>query len=213
MRKKLSDYSVYIFDLDGTLYDQPRLRIMMAVRLAMYYVLHPFSIRQLYILQYFRKVKDSWTGSSSEEEIIKKVASDIKTDADSVRMIVRKWIYEEPLDVIAKTKDEQLAGWIGKLRGSGKKVVIFSDYPTNDKLEALGIQSDGQYCTLDPRIDALKPSPKGLFVIMEDLGVSAEDMLMIGDRAEKDGKSAKAAGVDCLILERHVRRRKLSHEI
>ena len=208
MRKKISDYEVYVFDLDGTLYDQPRLRLLMALRLARYYILHPFAIRQLFILQYFRKVKDTWTGGASEEEIIKKVASDINTDVDSVRMIVRKWIYDDPLEVIATTKDERLAEWIGKLRASGRKTIILSDYPTQDKLRALGIEADGQYCTFDPRIDALKPSPKGLQVIMEDLGVSPEDMLMIGDRTEKDGESAKSAGVDHLILARSVSKRK-----
>ncbi len=213
MRKKISDYEVYVFDLDGTLYDQPKLRLIMALRLARYYIFHPFAIRQLYILLYFRKTKDAWTDGASEEEIIKKVASDINTDADSVRMIVRKWIYDDPLEIIATTKDIRLAEWISSLRASGKKTVILSDYPTQDKLAALGIEADGQYCTFDPRIDALKPSPKGLQVIMEDLGTAPEDVLMIGDRTEKDGASAEAAGVDHLILPRHVGKRKLTYEI
>ena len=33
MKKNINDYSIYVFDLDGTLYDQPRLRLIMALRL------------------------------------------------------------------------------------------------------------------------------------------------------------------------------------
>ncbi|MCR5473888.1 MAG: HAD family hydrolase [Lachnospiraceae bacterium] len=213
MRKRINEYKVYVFDLDGTLYDQPKLRTLMALRLIRYYLFHPFAVRQLYILRYFRKVKDSWTGSSCEDEIIKKVASDINTDADSVRMIVRKWIYDEPLSVIGRTRDRRIGEWIEKLQKAGKTVLVLSDYPTQDKLRALSLSVGGQYCTADERIGQLKPSPKGLFVIMEDFGVSPEDILMIGDREEKDGECAKGAGADCLILPRHIGRRTLDYEI
>lgn len=208
MRRDVKDYKLYVFDLDGTLYDQPRLRLIMAIRLLSYYVLHPFSASELFILQHFRKVKDSWTESSSEDDIIARVASDKNTDPKKVSGIVRKWIYEDPLSAIVKTKDESLCNWMASLRRDGKKVVILSDYPTEDKLHALGVEVDGQYGPDDERIDELKPSPKGLKVIMSDLGVSSDDTLMIGDRKEKDGMCAEACGVDHLILPRKVSKRK-----
>ncbi|MBO4904004.1 MAG: HAD family hydrolase [Lachnospiraceae bacterium] len=210
MKKNIGDYKLYVFDLDGTLYDQPKLRAIMAGRLMGYYILHPFSAGDLLILQHFRKVKDGWTGNSSEEEIIKKVAADRNTDIDRVRRIVRKWIYDDPLTAVAMTADRKLIGWIKSLREKGKKVVILSDYPTGDKLSAMGVSVDGQYSPDDPRIDELKPSPKGLMVIMEDTGIDADDILMIGDRMEKDGMSAVAAGVDHLILNRRVAGRKIN---
>ena len=212
MRKDINDYSLYVFDLDGTLYDQPRLRRIMAVRLALYYMLHPFSAGDLMILQHFRKVKDKRVSGSSDEEVISTVASDKNTDPDKVRRIVRKWIYEDPLSVIADVKDTKLINWIGELRASGKKVVVFSDYPSKDKLKAMNTEVDGMYDPDDPRIDEQKPSPKGLFVIMQDTGIAAEDILMIGDREEKDGLSAKSAGVDHLILERSVSQRKINEK-
>ncbi len=209
MKKSFNDYNLYVFDLDGTLYDQPRLRTQMALRLIGYYMLHPFSIKELFILKHFRKVKDGWTKSSSEDDIIDQTAKDTGASFEKVRYVVQKWIYDSPLDVIKKTADRKLIGIIEELRGKGKKVVIFSDYPTKDKLEALGLTVDGQYGPDDDRLDELKPSPKGLLVIMEDYGVAAGDVLMIGDRQEKDGRSAEAAGVDSLILDRHVGKRNL----
>lgn len=210
MRKNLSDYSLYVFDLDGTLYDQPRLRMIMAWRLATYYICHPLRIREVFILQHFRKVKDAWTKNSSEEDIMAKVAEDKGIAVDRVRDIVRRWIYDNPLSALVKTKDDKLIGWMRQLQSNGKKVVILSDYPTKDKLAALGVAADCEYSPDDERIDELKPSPKGLLTVLADYGISGEDALMIGDRAEKDGAAAKAAGVDCMILPRKVAKRNLN---
>ncbi len=208
MRKDPNAYSLYVFDLDGTLYDQPRLRLIMASRLALYYICHPFSIGDVSILQHFRKTKDNWSGTSSEEEIIKKVAEDKNTSFQRVDGIVQKWIYDNPLSALAKTKDTRLIDWIKRLRKSGKKVVVLSDYPTSDKLSALGVTVDASFGPDDPRIDELKPSPKGLRVVMDDMKTEADDTLMIGARMEKDGKAAEAAGVDHMILARRVGRRR-----
>ncbi len=213
MKKNINDYSLYVFDLDGTLYDQPKLRLIMASRLIGYYICHPFAIRDLIILMHFRSVKDSWKDGSGEDKIIEKTAADLKTTTERTAKVVKKWIYDNPLSALEKTRDEKLIGLIGRLRENGKKVVILSDYPTADKLKALSVEVDGQYGPDDERIDALKPSPKGLEVIMEDTGFSPSDILMIGDRPEKDGECAKAAGVDHLILERNVRKRNLNEEI
>ena len=207
MRKDKNDYSLYVFDLDGTLYDQPRLRRIMALRLALYYGLRPHLAGELFILQHFRKVKDKWTGSSSEEEIIRKVAEDTGADVRKVQKIVRRWIYDDPLSALYKTRDASLAAWIDRLRSDGKKVVILSDYPTTDKMDALRVSVDRQYGPDDGRIGELKPSPNGLKTIMDDFDASPDDVLMIGDRMEKDGLCAQAAGVDYLILERSVARR------
>ncbi len=207
MKKDLSGYKLYVFDVDGTLYDQPRLRRMMAMRLLGYYMCHPFRVSELLILQHFRKVKDSWTKSSSEEDIIEKTAADMGTQSDRVRAVVKKWIYESPSDVIRKTADIKLIELIRGLREKGKKVVVLSDYPAKDKLDILDVSVDGIYDPDDERIDELKPSSKGLKVIMEDTGASCDEMLMIGDRPEKDEMCASNVNVDCLILPRRVGKR------
>ena len=207
-RKDFYDYSLYVFDLDGTLYDQPKLRMTMALRLMGYYILHPHLVKDLFILMHFRKVKDGWTEGASEEEIIKKVADDLHTDRKRAQSVIRKWIYEDPLNVLKKTRDDDLISLISTLRKRGSKVVVWSDYPTRDKLEALAVEVDASFGPDDERIDELKPSPKGLNVIMSTFGAKPSDVLMIGDRAEKDGAAAAAASVDYVILPRSISRRK-----
>jgi FMN phosphatase YigB (HAD superfamily) len=209
MRKDLNDYSLYVFDLDGTLYDQPRLRKMMAARLMFYYMFHPFSVKELFILSHFRKVKDSWTKSSAEEDIIKKTAEDMKADPAKVADIVKRWIYDDPLSLLLKVRDERLIAWMNKLKSAGKKVVVLSDYPARRKLEAMNVTVDRVYDPDDERITELKPSAVGLSVIMDELGIPAGDTIMIGDRDEKDGESARLAGADYLILMRSISKRKI----
>lgn len=207
MRKVINDYKLYVFDLDGTLYDQPDLRRIMALRLMSYYVFRPLKIKELILLSHFRKVKDGWKGSSSEEEIIKKTASDKGADPAVVSAVVKKWIYDNPISALRRTADKALIEWIASLRKRGRKVAVLSDYPAALKLEALSVKVDGIYDPTDERIDELKPSPKGLISIMNDFGVQCGDVLMIGDRMEKDGECAKAAGCDWLILPRKINKR------
>ena len=198
LRRDINDYELYVFDLDGTLYNQPRLRFIMATRLLKYYICHPLRIKELILLQDFRKTKDSWTQDSDEDNICGAVAAKHNVEKAYVTEIVHRWIYENPLSAVAATKDEKIAKWIDELKENKKTVVILSDYPTQDKLDALKITCHAQYCTADERIGALKPSPKGLMVIMSDFSKQAEETLMIGDRDEKDGECARLAGVDYL---------------
>ena len=47
-----------IFDLDGTLYSQPRMRMLMVKDMLLYYMLHPASIGQVRILFHFRRIRE-----------------------------------------------------------------------------------------------------------------------------------------------------------
>lgn len=46
----------------------------------------------------------------------------------------------------------------------------------------------------------MKPDPKGLQVILATLGLQAEDVIMVGDRYEKDGLAAIGNRMDYLIV-------------
>lgn len=227
MRKAFNEYKLYVFDLDGTLYNQPRLRRIMAIRLIKYYLLHPFSIMELYHLYKFRNIKDKWDEISDKpnldktEDLVKSdarigsmdilvcdyMAGKAGVKASKLYDIVYRWIYENPLTALNVTKDENLSSIIKGLRDTGKQVVIFSDYPVEDKLGAMGITVDGMYCSADDSIGEYKPSPKGLQVIMNDYNMASEDIIMIGDRQEKDGVSSQRADIDYIILPRDTKKR------
>ena len=54
----------------------------------------------------------------------------------------------------------------------------------------------------------MKPDPKGIAVILEDIGCSAKDVLMIGDRYEKDGLAAQGNDVDFVIVSKKEKERR-----
>ncbi len=204
-------YLAVAFDLDGTLYDQKKLRLIMACRLGLYYLCHPFCLKELFILKTFRKVRDHWdeieptlNGTDDETDqdsaIYAYVGKKHNAEAGYVASVVKRWIYEDPLSALGKCEDHKLASYIKDLRDADIPVLIFSDYPIEAKLSALEITADGLYAPGDERKIELKPSPKGLHCILEDLHLDPDRLLMVGDRDVKDGESARRAGVDYVIL-------------
>lgn len=221
LNKKISEYKVIVCDLDGTLYDQPRLRMIMAMRLATYYLCHPFKIKELFFVKYFREIREKWdetvktlpsdyAGLSLDDSMYRYVATRYGVDADYVKDVVEKWIYKNPLDALCKAKDAKLLGILSGYRSMGRMIVIFSDYPIEEKIKALQFETDGCYSATDERINELKPSPKGLELIMKDFALDRSELVMIGDRDSKDGECARLAGVDYVILDRSIFKREYS---
>ena len=73
---------------------------------------------------------------------------------------------------------------------------MWSDYPAEEKLAALGLRAEVVVSATDPEVDRLKPDPRGLEVALARLGASAEHCLLVGDRDERDGEAARRAGVE-----------------
>lgn len=237
LRRNISEYELYIFDLDGTLYFQKPFRVRMAVYLATYLLTHPTAIKDVLIIKRYREVREKWdlyekdeigkklnmsNSENSDEcsqnidgngntECVRKllsmeqrqyeyVAAKEKTSADRVKKAVEFFMFKAPLDLLPGFVDSVLRDDIKQLRELGKKVVIYSDYPVEDKLKALSIEADEYYTSQDEEIGVMKPDKKGIEVILKDMNVPKELAVMIGDRYEKDGLAAIANDVDYIIL-------------
>ena len=117
---------------------------------------------------------------------------------------------EAPLKLLSQFRDELLAGIIDDLKNDKKdiKIVIYSDYPVENKLKSLGIEADYLFTSGDEEIGCMKPDPKGLRVILDKLQISNSDAIMIGDRYEKDGEAAIANDMDYIIVSSDKKERK-----
>lgn len=200
-----SDYELIVFDVDGTLYYQNRLRMIMAWRLLTYYLLHPGKYKDLFIIKSFRKFREN---AQSTDKLYELTAKKTNVTKERAEKVIQKWIYDNPLDAVYKSRDRDLLSIINNLRNDGKMIAIWSDYRADDKLKALGMDCDNVYTAEDKKIGLLKPSPKGLDVIAKELNVPKEKILMVGDRPEKDAQAAKAAGTDFVILKKTKSKRK-----
>ena len=93
-----------------------------------------------------------------------------------------------------------MLAFLKKQQKKGYHVYLYSDYPLEDKSRVLELEADGLYYPDNVRFSYLKPDPEGLTFILGEHHLKKEDVLMIGDREEKDGQCAAAAGTDWLIL-------------
>jgi FMN phosphatase YigB (HAD superfamily) len=180
----------------------------MAWMLFSYYLCHFWRIKEPFVIKEFRSVREHWDdcedGNGGEGDLESRqyeyVAGKMGMKSTKVREIIEEWIYKRPLKAVYITRDNELLNIIEGMKDRGQKVYVFSDYPIEDKLASLGLLVDGTYAATDPRINELKPSPRGLKLIMEDGDFSPGDILMVGDRMSRDGLSAENAGCDYIIL-------------
>lgn len=211
MRKNsLLDYQAVIFDLDGTLYYQKPFRVRMLFFLAGHMLTHPASIRDVFLIKKYREIRENWEAYEKDACYPENmdldsrqyafVAKAKKASPERVKNAVEFFMLETPLRLLPTYKDVILSAMIEELHEKGVKVIVYSDYPAEDKLKALGIRADRCFTSADECIGCMKPDPKGLKVILEKLGLKAEDAIMIGDRYEKDGLAAEGNQMDYVIV-------------
>jgi HAD superfamily hydrolase (TIGR01549 family) len=121
---------------------------------------------------------------------------------DQVEAIVAEWMMERPLKHLPRCRAEGLVSLLDFLSRRGIKTGVFSDYPPNLKLQALGI--GGRFsvvlCSTDPEIGMFKPHPRGFLVARARWQVDSSEVLVVGDRPDADAAGAAAAGMPCVII-------------
>jgi HAD superfamily hydrolase (TIGR01549 family) len=208
-RANFASLKAIVFDVDGTLYRQNPLRRAMFLRL-----LHAAStapmlgLRTFRVLSAYRQTQEQLRGADPgvdlAEEGIRRVCERTKTGRPFVAACVARWMEREPLALLTRYTQPGLPDFLRACKSCGLRLGVLSDYPAEAKLEALGLDDlfDVVLCAQSGEIRALKPSPRGLQVALERLGVGAEEALYVGDRADVDAAAAEAAGVRCAILTR-----------
>ena len=94
-----------------------------------------------------------------------------------------------------KFKDTKYVNLLNEYREAGGRVIVYSDYPAGEKIDALGLECDAIYDPKHSSFKALKPNPETLKCIIDEQDLSVEDVVYIGDRVEKDGECAQICGI------------------
>lgn len=194
-----------IFDVDGTLYNQKKLRLLMLLELLKYYLINFREIEDIKILKNFRQEREKRAFELVTDLENAQYYWAAKTSGVSwqkVHTVVQKWIYQVPLKYLPSCRYPGILEFFDILSQRGIATGIFSDYPAQDKLDKLGLFPDYIVSATDRNVDRLKPDPKGLFIASQLLGVPVENCLFIGDRDERDGECARQAGMPYLILDK-----------
>lgn len=194
--KKITDYKAIIVDLDGTLYYQKPVRLAMLKEMA----LHFWRLRDFLVVKKYRELFEQ--GFREKERLARLPAGSAS--------VIREWMVCRPCAYVAKYRDSELIRLLEDYRAAGVIIIVYSDYPVEDKLNALGFVPNLAYRSED--IGALKPEAKGLKRILEENGIRLERCLVIGDRFEKDAALAQNLGSEKLILPSRASKRKALYE-
>lgn len=198
-----SKTKVVIFDVDGTLYNQQKLRFFMFKHIFFYLLKHPLKFKEIIIINHFRKQRE--IHSTDEVKNIETAqylwaAEKRNVSPDFVKKLVNTWINDVPLRYLRRCRKTGIKKLFKKIKSNGIKIAIYSDYPSSKKLKALDLEADLIVSSTDIEIDVFKPNPKGLIYIAEILKCSISDSIFIGDRQDKDGECALKAGMCYVIL-------------
>jgi FMN phosphatase YigB (HAD superfamily) len=194
---------VVVFDMDGTLYDQGRLRRLMIGELLNHILSRPSGLHDILILETFRREREKhalYAGGHIATAQYEWVTAAVAADPRQVAAVVETWISNVPLKYVGRCRYPGVTEFFSALADRRIATAILSDYPAEQKMAALGISADLVLCTSQAPIDRFKPDPKGLAVISRELGIPLPSMLLIGDRDDRDGECARRAGIPYLIL-------------
>ena len=195
MQLDLDGIKAVVFDVDGTLFDKSRLPLWLILADPLY----------MFVLNNERKARKDLAGTYFGDErtyyeaLYGRVA--IRSHVSSKRV---KWWYEHrymPSMVRVMKRHYRLYRWVPELlpqmRAQGIKVALYSDYGcVEERLAALGFDpSWADFITDAPSMGGLKPCRESLLAVCHKLGVEPSETLMVGDRDDTDGESARRCGI------------------
>jgi putative hydrolase of the HAD superfamily len=194
-----------VFDVDGTLYEQRAMRLRMARELAWSCLLSPSTLREARILSAFRRRREQLAEEEASDITrlqYERPARQLRLPRQRVEAVVREWILERPLRHVDACRRDGVRRLFDALRAADRRIGVWSDYPATGKLAAMNLAADAVVAATDPEVDCMKPRPEGLARVLELLDVSPDAALMIGDRDERDGETARRLGCPYLLLSR-----------
>ena len=165
--KRLEEYRLILFDMDGTLYYKRPMQIRMAGKLLLNVCTNRKGLCVLAIVLRFRRLREHWDVKADvDEKLYRMLAEQMKRDTEEIKRVIEKWIHHVPLQVIAKSRDAKLIDKMQHLRQQGVMVAVYSDYPVEAKQEVLGIADVDGFYGGQKEIGCLKPAPDGIYFIM-----------------------------------------------
>ena len=200
---RLGPIDAIVLDVDGTLYRQGPVRRQMAFRLAGACVTQPVRTRRA--VRALRAFRDSLEtirsglleGTDHPAQQLQRTVEQTGMPEELVQSLIEEWMFERPLALIGGYPRKGLHRFLGRAVQSGIRLGVFSEYPSEGKLECLGVRDPFSVVvsSCDPQVRRFKPDPAGFLHTARQLGSNPETTLVIGDRDDADGAGARAAGM------------------
>jgi HAD superfamily hydrolase (TIGR01549 family) len=167
-------------------------------KLMVYYIKHMNELDDLYALYKYRKIHNNVDNSNlTKNDIIYKLKMDGYTEIDKV---VTRWIEQEPLSIIEKYRYREITEFIKQQHDNNKKIYIYSDYNSEEKLKQLELENSITAIFSSESIGEQKPSQKAMKHILKEIDANIYDIIYIGDRDDKDRRSAELVNIDYIDI-------------
>jgi HAD superfamily hydrolase (TIGR01549 family) len=199
-----------LFDVDGTLYRQDTLRLLMGLELAALPVIkgsYRSATNVWKTLSVFRRVREDLRRYGAPTQPLEKrqftaTAARLGVEPTAVESVVTEWMFQRPIKYLRFCRRHGVEQFFALLKDRNVPIGMFSDYPAREKLQALGLpgMTNLTLCATDPDINAFKPHPAGYLRACAAWGLAPDEVLYIGDRLEIDAAGAASAGMPCAIV-------------
>ena len=212
-----------LFDVDGTLYHQFPLRIMIILSLIASHLFSPVElIRKIRVILAYRRSHEKIRAAptpfingtdhlqfrgkviniSDTDLQIQLTARAIGFSPQYIKQVVGEWFEQKPMVFLPFCKKKDLTLVLRTLELKGIPMGVFSDYPVEAKLESLGIERffDVILSASDHQVHGIKPCTDGFDIAAKRMGIHPWKILYVGDREDVDGKGAASAGMNVLII-------------
>jgi FMN phosphatase YigB (HAD superfamily) len=199
----LASFNLFIFDLDGTLYNQHKLRRKMMLHLLfmmLTFRLRPVDLRIIRVFREQREQHKGYASSSLEALQYSWCAEQLNQPVSYVKKVIEKFMYNYPLRFLNRVRFRYVTELFQMLHAKGKKIAILSDFPVVGKMQALQLKADGYFYTTSPEIGQLKPGRKALEYVCSQMNCGISESIFIGDRDDTDGESARLAGMNYIVI-------------
>lgn len=187
---------VVSWDVDGTLYSMPRLRAMVVLLAATRITRGRNEARRVRAeLSELQQVREYMATIRSSGGVLKNLGP--LSDRERILRIEKRW-YGEAIRRIGATRLAR--NLISRIDKAGIQQVIASDYYSDYKIQALGLQGKFSKIYAGEAVGYIKPNANLFHHISESLGIDSSHILHIGDMQTRDGVAATSAGVQVAII-------------
>lgn len=192
-----------IFDLDGTLYYLRKTRVRLTISLWRWIgvIRHVGSARSAVRHKTYRDKSALQTAFAEE------LGRRAKMSAEEAGRWYEEVFFKtfvELLDRKAKPRPGLLP-FLGELKSRGVKLAVVSDLGrVDERLKVLGISPEAFDVTLcSEACGELKPSPTSFLSVAQQWGIDPRNIVVVGDRVDRDAHAATAAAMQCIIIDNH----------
>ena len=202
-----------LFDVDGTLYHQAPLRTIMLLLLVLLNLLKPRELkRKVRVIRQYRKAQEilreslgMQAGNRNSQLLL--TAHRTGESVPFISDVIEEWFEKRPLPFLRFCCRRRLNRSMGLLNKKGITLGIFSDYPAEKKLEALGISKyiKTVISSSDEGVQGFKPKTNGFTIAAGKMGLKPSEILYVGDRPEVDGPGGVDAGMQVAIIKSFLR--------